>query len=220
MCFSAEASFTAAALLGVIGYATLQETTKKEETLLASLPLFFALQQFSEGVLWLYLKGGNVLEGSGWIWASIYLFFAFTLWPIWVPASLLWPETDPKRKKIILGSLLLGALFVAITFYLAYGEELKVSLVDHSIQYSSYSVKETSQFVFLRSIYVLAILIPCFVSSIRGIWIFGLLLASTFIFSEWFYHQTFSSIWCFFAAACSASLFLILKYNKKNEYQS
>ena len=62
MCFSASISFTTAAVLTVAGVITLKNTSNKKEYILASFPLIFALQQFVEGLSWLYLK--DILQGD------------------------------------------------------------------------------------------------------------------------------------------------------------
>ena len=59
MCFSAAASFTAGAVLTGIGVATLRKVEHPTYYLFASIPLLFAVQQFSEGVLWLTLPSAN-----------------------------------------------------------------------------------------------------------------------------------------------------------------
>jgi hypothetical protein len=55
MCFSASASFGASLVLSVIGVATIKNTRHREQLPFASIPFVFAVQQFSEGVLWLTL---------------------------------------------------------------------------------------------------------------------------------------------------------------------
>ena len=57
MCFSAEASFTSSAVLALIGYASIKAAPSKSKLFLAAIPCFFALQQFSEGIIWLNLRG-------------------------------------------------------------------------------------------------------------------------------------------------------------------
>ena len=56
MCFSAEVSFGASAVISTIGVLAVKKSTKKEQLLFALIPLLFGLQQFSEGWLWLALQ--------------------------------------------------------------------------------------------------------------------------------------------------------------------
>ena len=56
MCFSASASFSAAALLLGIGALTLRSalaTRQPRALLFAAIPILFAIQQLIEGVIWL-----------------------------------------------------------------------------------------------------------------------------------------------------------------------
>ena len=58
MCFSATASFTAAAIVGSIGAVTLWKAARLRDRALlpiAAFPVLFALQQTVEGLLWLEL---------------------------------------------------------------------------------------------------------------------------------------------------------------------
>lgn len=64
MCFSATASFTSSAIIGVIGVLTLAKSNQPKEWLFASIPLLFALHQFAEGAVWL------ALTGDGWLGRS------------------------------------------------------------------------------------------------------------------------------------------------------
>ena len=57
MCFSATANFVGSAVLAGIGVATLREVKHRREILFASLPLLFAVHQFTEGWVWLGLDG-------------------------------------------------------------------------------------------------------------------------------------------------------------------
>ena len=56
MCFSATASFSAGAVLLGIGKLTVQSAHRRREMPLAAIPLLFAIQQLSEGVIWLTFR--------------------------------------------------------------------------------------------------------------------------------------------------------------------
>ena len=89
MCFSATASFTAAAVLALTGVISVASAPKKRWLLFALIPFLFSLQQFFEGVIW--INGG----GSG----NFFLFFAFVIWPIWIPVSLLLIEKKERSHR-------------------------------------------------------------------------------------------------------------------------
>ena len=94
MCFSAGASFVASGGLAIVGVASLK-VAKKEERIIALIPLAFALQQAIEGVQWLSLQSGcpSLPLGYG------FLFFAFIFWPVYVPLTVY--LLDKKKRKIL-----------------------------------------------------------------------------------------------------------------------
>lgn len=53
MCFSASASFTAAAVLLGLGTVTMRRARSRRELPYAAIPLLFGVQQLLEGMLWL-----------------------------------------------------------------------------------------------------------------------------------------------------------------------
>lgn len=214
MCFSAEASFSAAALLGVVGYALISDTRKKKELCLAAIPLIFALQQFSEGVLWLAVMNDATESFYATLAKYTFLGIAFINWPLWLPLSLYIAENKKPRKNIIGACFLMGLFFVIWNLTLAGAEPVTVGIVDHSLSYSAYEPGTQAEFIFMRFLYVAAVIIPSFASSYRYMWVFGLTVAITFCLADFFYHQTFASVWCFFAAITSGALFLVLRANR------
>ena len=87
MCFSAEASFGAAALLVPSGAYCLRSAVRKMPRWLplAAVPLVFGIQQCSEGLVWVGLGRDDAAltrEAS-----LVYLFFALTFWPCWAIAT-------------------------------------------------------------------------------------------------------------------------------------
>jgi len=84
-------------ILSTIGVISLKQVKTASQIPFASIPLIFAAQQFTEGVLWLALPSSTNLILQT-ITTYIFLFFAQVLWPIWVPFSILKLEMD-KRKR-------------------------------------------------------------------------------------------------------------------------
>ena len=95
MCFSVEASFASAAVVGGIGAATLIKVREPRELLLGALPLMFAFHEFDEGTVWLSLEGRMSPGWEPW-GAWLYVLFAQVLlmaivpWCIWL--------VEPERK--------------------------------------------------------------------------------------------------------------------------
>ena len=71
MCFSASASFIAAAALATTGVATLRMASRPSELPFAAVPLLFGIQQFIEGLTWLVT------------FLAAYAIHAVTLVPVW-----------------------------------------------------------------------------------------------------------------------------------------
>jgi hypothetical protein len=211
MCFSAEASFTAAAVLGTIGCMTFTATSKSL-LLLASVPSLFAIQQFAEGVLWVSFIDETPPSAFTATAQQVFLFLAYALWPIWIPLSLVIPEKDPKRKRVIFLALA-GGVVIAL-YYLLYllPQGITAEVVNHSIHYQTANHQGN---LYGPIFYILVVLSPCFVSSLKYAWIFGLLVGIACLFSAYFYSTTFVSIWCFFAALISIGLYLIIKSNAR-----
>src|ERR1041385_1006208 len=116
MCFSASASFGAGAILSVIGLASLKKVKSSSQIIFAAIPLIFAVQQITEGFLWLALSHQNfasMRQGT----TYIFLFFAQIVWPVWVPFSILKLEKRDNRKKI---EKLLTGIGMLVSTYLAY----------------------------------------------------------------------------------------------------
>jgi len=214
MCFSPEASFTAAAGLAVVGYGSLKQITDKSQALLAIMPLLFAVQQLSEGVLWLALDYGYYPTLLSDIAMSVFLFFAYITWPIWLPFSLVMIEKKSFRLNLLLLCLGVGIGFTVINFYSAQDSALSAKIVDNSIQYGAYQVNSPWFFYTMRILYLAAVIVPCFISTFPLMWVFGLLVGISYAIAEYFYFATFSSVWCFFAAIVSISIFFILYRHK------
>jgi len=205
MCFSAEASFAGAAVLGALGWASGRLPLPRVLIWVALIPLLFASQQFSEGLVWLGVTGKVSENGLIRLAPYIYLFFAFLVWPIWIPFALYKAEKEIGRKRVL---LVLGVMGTCLSlYYISHFPHLhlKVQIAGHSLRYFG---TEMPAYVW---IYLLATLVPSFVSSLRGMWAFGLLMTVCFGISFLFYKYALTSVWCFLSAICSVSLYFILR---------
>ena len=107
MCFSATASFVTAGVAGAIGMVSLTRANEPRELPLAATPIFFALQQSIEGLLWLNLPlapGGSISTGL----TFLYLFFAEVFWPAYAPIAVLLIEPNERRRHLMLICLAVG----------------------------------------------------------------------------------------------------------------
>ncbi|MFY7803698.1 MAG: hypothetical protein ACOVQ7_09740, partial [Limnoraphis robusta] len=60
--------------------------------------------------------------------------------------------------------------------------------------------------------YLFIIVIPFFLSSQNWLRCFGLIILISFLLAQAFYFITFVSVWCFFAAILSGSLYFRFRY--------
>lgn len=229
MCFSATASFGAAALLGGIGIASLSMIRKKAWIPFGSIPLLFGIQQLQEGFLWLALHNPNhrfltFLQKSYLLpknflverFAFLFLIFAYVLWPTWIPFSLFTLEKHPRRKyflKILLflGLAISGYLLYMLLWYGASAEivyhSIAYAIVYHSIAYKTAIMTPAWGII----LYVLATVVPFFVSSLKYAPFFGIVLGISCITSYIYWTNTFASVWCFFAALLSSIIVVMVK---------
>ncbi|MEC7839085.1 MAG: DUF6629 family protein [Chlamydiota bacterium] len=215
MCFSAEASMSAAAVIGAIGYLTSKSTKEKRNILLAIVPFLFALQQFSEGIIWLTHKY-NVSEPALLEFAKyFYLTFAFVVWPIFFPFAICFAEKIYSRKLVIGFLSLCGCILSLYFFSHVVGNDVNISIVNHSVQYNMTTPFPVDLWLII-GVYSAIIFLPCFITSVKLMWSYGILLMVTWSISEYFYHNTFTSVWCFFSAILSAYMYIVIKANEKS----
>lgn len=206
MCFSASASFTAAGILAVIGMVTTQKA-KERYKMLSFMPILFAIQQATEGFLWLSFVHTRMMHYHQYFLYG-FLFFAFMLWPVWVPLSVY--RIEPRRgRKVGIVLCCLAGFFVALSlFSYLYAYGASATVVDHHIVYHMFY----PQVLILPGVvlYLLATVLPFFISSMRWGWLFGTTLLLAYAVSIYFYSTAFVSVWCFFAALLSVLVLLII----------
>lgn len=214
MCISAEASFIVGAVLLPAGVYCVRGALRKNRSFLAlaTIPLFFSIQQFCEGAVWLAL-GRN--DGPATERASLgFLFFALAFWPFWLPLSALLLETHRARKWLIGVLTLLSITWGLVLYYPIVADPqrwLTVQVVHHSVQYNYFGVPiyRVVSPAWLRFFYLATIALPFRICSNRRGFTLGLLLATSALVSHFLFAYAFVSIWCFFAALLALYLCLV-----------
>lgn len=213
MCFSADASFIAGAVLLPVGiYSTVQALRHdKRYFLFALLPLIFGMQQLIEGMVWLNWHEHNNFE----LYQSAleFTFIAFFLWPMYLPLSIYFLEPNQKRKKIIgffsIVGLMLGSVIYLPLFYGM--DKMHVQVINDSITYNI--VQPTNLSYLYTLLYIVITIFPMFYCSYKEIKIFGILLLASVICAGFTFFYAFTSTWCFFAAILSVySLYCLHKF--------
>lgn len=214
MCFSATASFTAAAVLMPVAAYTIGTALKTDRRYLgfAIFPLFFGIQQVLEGGLW--MKIGQVEPAQSHLYALAFLFFAYIVWPFLVPFAAFLIEPRRNRRRLFLAlsasGLLLGlSLFAPLLFN---PDWVPLRIVKHSIDYNSRLIWEgVVPYSVIRVVYASIVCLPLLFSSEKHIRIFGVIITLSVIAGFAFAHYAFTSVWCFMAAIVSSYLLFVMR---------
>lgn len=202
MCFSATASFSAGIVLLGIGTLTLKAAKQPRELAFAAIPMLFAIQQLSEGVIWLTF--GYDAPQLNVAMTYLYSFFSHVLWPAYVPITVLLIEPPGGRRRTL---LVFAAAGVGVALYLLYflvAFPIVSRPVGQHIEYLSPHFFAAG----VMTLYLLATTVSPLVSAHRMVTFFGALALLSFGAAYYFYTAWFISVWCFFAALLSAVVYL------------
>jgi hypothetical protein len=232
MCFSATASFGASAVLGTVGIIAIAKATTNPQRVFASIPLIFAVQQLSEGFLWLSLKDPAYASYQTFL-TYTFLVFAMAVWPFWIPFSIWLLEKDDIRKKMIKGFVLMGA-FVAIgvsVVLFSYPVEVitpfcptcpggsPIPLTKQHLHYEFAIPSLVKKLIVAFSVlYIAATIITPFLSGIKKMKLLGVVFLVSYLFAITFYNGFVISVWCFFAALLSFVVLWIITELRKSVY--
>ena len=207
MCFSAGASFAGGVIISAVGVATVRKVRKPTQRLFAGIPLLFGFQQFAEGVLWVTLRSG----GHDWLQnAATYIFLitALVIWPVMIPLSIWFIEEVKKRKKILAGLIVTGGILSLFYAFCLISYDVTPQINGFHIQYVDEFPRTLVDIAFL--FYLASTVAPLFVSSVRRMWLVGILMTVSFLVTRIFFAQYLTSVWCFFAALISVVIYWII----------
>jgi hypothetical protein len=207
MCFSATGSFGSGALLAGIGLVSVVQKKSTSQRLLAWIPLLFAVQQVTEGGVWVTMNDPSHAPLHE-LAVAVFLGFALIVWPTWMPMSLLAAEAKPGRRPVL---RVLQAVGLFVSTYAAWSlvqHRPAAHIAGHSL---AYDYGETGSAVVLAlylPAYMTATVLPFFVSTIEKSKLMGgvlvLALLATFLIKR----TALTSVWCFFAAIMSGVIVL------------
>jgi len=226
MCFSANASFAAAGLLSVISLLSIRKVHTKKITLIALTPLFFGLQQASEGFVWLGLNKGDTTSMLYLTSMYLFLFFAAAFWPTWIPLSLYVAEESQKKRRLLqifmYGGIVVSLLFLycwvlQTTGAVATNHHIDYPVINYPFDIANGPHRKIADYL-LGFFYSITTIVPFFISTIPYMNIVGTTIGIGALVAYIFYVATFPSVWCFFAAAGSLLMyFVICNYEKKEK---
>jgi hypothetical protein len=214
MCFSAPVSFASGVILSATGVVAAGKIERPEQRQFSSVPFLFAIQQFAEAVLWLTLRSG----GREWLTnAATYTFLisALVVWPLAVPLSMRLMEKDAGRRRILTVFLFAGIVLALYYAFCLATRSVTAQIEGHHILYiDNFPARFTNAAFFL---YIAATVAPLFVSSVRRMKVFGVLIAASLALSAAIFAWYLTSVWCFFAAAASMTIVWILGEQRRYE---
>lgn len=208
MCFSVQASFAASAILEGGGVLALSKTSQKRDVLIAAVPLIFGMQQFFEGLVWMF----PIDSVPRTVTAYIFLFFAFLVWPTYIPIATWSHERDPQRRFLLKSFIFIGVAVTVSLLYFLFTQSLEIQTHAHRLFYQIDIPYE----MVVVGLYLVATVGSLILSTDRFVRWFGL-LSFTFAGVAWvIYEQAFTSVWCYFAAVLS--FIIVIRFLRTPQY--
>ncbi|MCJ7769619.1 MAG: hypothetical protein MUO92_03980, partial [Dehalococcoidales bacterium] len=180
---------------------------KPTQRLFAGIPFLFGLQQFTEGVLWITLRSG----GHDWLQnAATYIFLiaALVIWPVMIPLSMWFMEEGKKRKNILASLIVTGGMVSSFYAFCLISYNVTPQINSFHIQYIEEFPRTIANNFSL--FYPVSTVVPLFVSSVRRMWLLGILISVSWLVTAIFFAGYLTSVWCFFAALISVVIYWIL----------
>lgn len=207
MCFSATASFGAAALLTGVAVVAKRKCQEPKQWGIAAIPAVFAIQQFTEGFVWLSLTKESY---AGWSQNSTFwfLFFAEVFWPVWIPFAMVLVEKNRWQKQILYTLLGLGLVLSTYSIYSLMAYPIHARVLGNHIQYWIDTPPYWTMFVLV--VYGIVTVVPTFFSSVSRMWWLGITIAGSYVVSLALFPHHIVSVWCYFAAIISVLVVFVL----------
>jgi hypothetical protein len=210
MCFSAPISFATSALLLPIGLVSFIKAYRYQPNYIgfSLIPIFFAIQQFIEGFVWLNLQTTHSKMTN--LFGYSYLFFAYCFWPAYFSFAIQRIESIHYKKRLMGYAGVLGIVLALILYLpIIYNHpSLRISIAQHSIYYSCQF--NPIQQVLYNFFYLGILFFSCMIADNRKINLFGLAIMISYVVSGLFYIYSFTSVWCFFAAILSVLVYKVI----------
>lgn len=204
MCFSATVNFAGSAVLGTAGAVTLTKVKHRRELLFASLPLLFAIHQFTEGFVWLGLDGvlsPAVAHDMG----AAFMLYAQGLLPFLAPLSILLFEPNRKSRRRMLPFVILGGATTLYILWALTAFPLQVYVQQNSIVY----INQATNNLPVALVYLIVTCGALFFSELKMMVVFGAANLAILLVVMAVKRYAFTSVWCAYAAVASV---IILAY--------
>jgi len=196
MCFSATASFLAAGITGAIGIMAIARTKEPRELPLAAMPIFFAIHQGIEGLLWLHLPI-SPMDAVSTLLTDMFLYLAGVFWPVYAPMTVLLVEPSPRRRVLIVLCVVAGVGVAGDLLWWILTSPHAAVIRDGHIVYATDPKHAVGLAYLIPTGLVFAL------SSHRALIALSALILMGSAVAFGFYWEAFVSVWCFFAALAS-----------------
>ena len=162
----------------------------------------------SSAVLWLTIPSGDVSYIQ--IYATyFYLLMALVIWPFMLPYSVYKMEFDLRRKKLI-NRFFTGGVILSIYYAFCLVKfHVNPSISGFHVEYINDFPVKAGYLAF--AIYLISTIAPLFLSTVKKMNLFGILITISCFVTGIFYKEFLTSVWCFFAALISAVIYFIIK---------
>jgi len=210
MCFSATANFVGSGVLGTAGAVTLTKVKHRRELLFASLPLLFAIHQFTEGFVWLGLDGilsPAVAHDMG----AAFMLYAQGLLPFLAPLSILLFEPNRKSRRRMLPFVILGGATTLYILWALTAFPLQVYVQQNSIVY----INQATNNIPVALVYLIVTCGALFFSEMKMMVVFGAANLAILLVVMAVKRYAFTSVWCAYAAA--ASMIILVFFWRSHE---
>ena len=220
MCLSAEASFTAAAILMPAGVLSTHRAWQADRRYLviSALPFLFGVQQATEGLVWTAGQWGD--QDLVTRYSLAYMFFTWLAWPVGAPVSTYFIE-EGRRRSLYLFFAIAGGMLGALQYvpYFAHEGWLTTTFLARAVRYQDVNLLD---FVVTREttyvIYAVLVTVPFLLSRDRAVKVFGLLVVGVLAVTYIFFAYAYISVFCFGGALMS--LYLVAMIPRKPRSKS
>lgn len=197
MCFSAEASFVAAAAVGSVGVVGLRSVRAPRELVVGTLPLAFAAHQLIEGVTWRQIDSGAVAcQGPS---VTAWAIFAWALVPVWIALGVALCEPDPHRRRVMGWITAAGLVTAPIWLWQALSPDVYARVTGSHLEYPL----PQPDVGWLIPVYLLVALVPPLLSTQPWLSRLGLAGVASAVLMVGVSTYAWPSLWCFAAALLS-----------------
>jgi hypothetical protein len=203
--------------LTAAGVISVSQVRKPAHVFFACIPLLFGLQQCCEGFVWLSLSDAAL---ATWNTPAKYAFliFAQTVWPIWIPLAFLLIEPSLRRRRILRYFLAAGAGASLLLTYQLLFLPANTYITGCHIEYDlgASGIQELIRGL----LYIAAIVVGPFFSSWKKAILLAVANVASLVVTEFFFRFYLVSVWCFFAAAQSVLVILVMREIRRAQVET